>query len=1427
MITVSPEDVILFEQNGFTENDIKESVYHHRANGLSDDEIQGKINNRIAEFKKTSQNQKAFNSTLELDRNNNYVKTGDYDLDRLSASFFTPEELKEIDSKGPVGWWELAKKTDKTERLPFSGDIETGVKATKLNIISDKLEKGEEISQADRQFLNNYMRDYIEVSRRGTTWGAKVTDVILDMPAWMVEIGGISLVTGGFGSIPATAKKVAAKSGSKAALNYTTKALIKSAKKAGTKGAVLNAAKANAVLAPKVYANYAQRRISDGIAITDKGEAYLKEVEEKPAITVLKALADTNIEAGTELIAGQYLNLGGALVANSSAGKAAAKGFIKAFDLLPKKTRVALESAARKLRPNDNIDSLFKSGGFNGVLEEMGEERVADILKTTLDLDPEEGYSADQFMKAINPGADELLVELGAFAIMGGISRSGSIMYNNLRSRGVSDADAKNAINNLSEIEKDNWVNDEVVKDNYSVNSDITEKDVQEYDATLNDGAVTLKGKVEYNAQQAKPEQYFSDTNYTISNTQKEVYKNYSNIIEKIIQNRKNYNGQIELGETPQILQEAGLEALPLETSSTIINKMQKKKGHNLKSRTLKALPYLLNNPIAVFSSNTQDNSVIVLLNATDKKGLPVMLAIEKNNTKGINEVNFITSGYGRKQNFFSRLLKEGKLIKIRKNNIPAWLQESLDSNNSVSDNHNSVNAIPNRATNSITDNAVNINPNSTELKQSELTSEQEYENEKNNYQEYKKVKKYETSIINKALAPISTELDVINPKLKHALRRYEMETGLKENEYAKEIKPFYDKVQKMSNEDYGIYDLALKNGNTKIIEYLNSKYNMTAEFGNVRKLLDTLYDEAKAVGMDIGKLDNYFPRKVINPAKFLDEISKDSFIRKAIRELDLDNTMTQEEKAQAVNNLLRGYGNKVTLGGSSFTKERRVEKITPELNQYYKDSMDTLADYIKGMNENIQARKFFGKGENVEKSVGAYAKELADEGLISPSQEQRVKELLMARFTQRGVSNSLLAGYRDISYMTTMGNFISAITQLGDNAFTLYKNGAYDSFIGFAQSFTKNHITRADLGIDRIAQEFSEESKTSKAVKEVFKINLIDAMDKMSKETFINASYRRIKRLAKKPTKEFDEMLNNIFGEEAEQVKEDLKNDYVSRNVKYLLFSDLSDFQPISLSEMPQLYLTSGNGRILYMLKTYTIKQLDIYRNECFRKMKDNPVEGLRNLIRLSACLVLCNATADSIKNLLLGRPFDLEDMVIDNLLRLVGFSKWQVYKARREGLFTTLLQSILPPVNIIDDLIKDSLDIKDGKYPYEKPVTDLNSIKDIPIAGKLYYWWFGKGSKTEEKSGAYRKFSNAYNKAKKANDVLKDLDGDMYESYYSKNEKKLANYQLLKGYNNQIQKLKKQRKQLEESGDRESIKNINDQIDETAKAGLEAIKD
>ena len=54
-INVNEEDAKLFEDNGYTYDDVKNAVEHYRTQGLSDDDIQNKINERINEFKLNSQ----------------------------------------------------------------------------------------------------------------------------------------------------------------------------------------------------------------------------------------------------------------------------------------------------------------------------------------------------------------------------------------------------------------------------------------------------------------------------------------------------------------------------------------------------------------------------------------------------------------------------------------------------------------------------------------------------------------------------------------------------------------------------------------------------------------------------------------------------------------------------------------------------------------------------------------------------------------------------------------------------------------------------------------------------------------------------------------------------------------------------------------------------------------------------------------------------------------------------------------------------------------------------------------------------------------------------------------------------------------------------------------------------------------------------
>lgn len=55
MIIVSEEDKKLFEQNGFTKDQVQATVEHYRGQGLSDDDIQNKINAQILNFRGNEQ----------------------------------------------------------------------------------------------------------------------------------------------------------------------------------------------------------------------------------------------------------------------------------------------------------------------------------------------------------------------------------------------------------------------------------------------------------------------------------------------------------------------------------------------------------------------------------------------------------------------------------------------------------------------------------------------------------------------------------------------------------------------------------------------------------------------------------------------------------------------------------------------------------------------------------------------------------------------------------------------------------------------------------------------------------------------------------------------------------------------------------------------------------------------------------------------------------------------------------------------------------------------------------------------------------------------------------------------------------------------------------------------------------------------------
>jgi hypothetical protein len=185
-------------------------------------------------------------------------------------------------------------------------------------------------------------------------------------------------------------------------------------------------------------------------------------------------------------------------------------------------------------------------------------------------------------------------------------------------------------------------------------------------------------------------------------------------------------------------------------------------------------------------------------------------------------------------------------------------------------------------------------------------------------------------------------------------------------------------------------------------------------------------------------------------------------------------------------------------------------------------------------------------------------------------------------------------------------------------------------------------------------------------------------------------------------------------------------------------------DFQPIAKSEMPVKYLEMPNGRIFYMLKSFTLKQFDVFRREAIDKLVSGTAKekatAARNLVYLSGVFMLANATADEIKDFVLGRETSLSDRTVDNIFRLFGASKYDVYNSRERGIGFAVLQRILPPASLFDRLSTDTSRLIEGKEyksgPLEGERYGSEAVQSIPGGGKIYYWWFGRGAQKEQYS-------------------------------------------------------------------------------------------
>lgn len=121
----------------------------------------------------------------------------------------------------------------------------------------------------------------------------------------------------------------------------------------------------------------------------------------------------------------------------------------------------------------------------------------------------------------------------------------------------------------------------------------------------------------------------------------------YRKDLDKMMRSRLTSDLRVYVGRTPPVLRHLGAPDLPVSISRDVVRKAINDIKHFVDTDTIEKLPELMHDPVAVYQSATQDNSLVLWLDATDRKGKPVITAIHLNSDKDNIVVNRIASVYG------------------------------------------------------------------------------------------------------------------------------------------------------------------------------------------------------------------------------------------------------------------------------------------------------------------------------------------------------------------------------------------------------------------------------------------------------------------------------------------------------------------------------------------------------------------------------------------------------------------------------------------------------------------------------------------------------------------------------------------------------------------------------------------------------------
>ena len=622
-------------------------------------------------------------------------------------------------------------------------------------------------------------------------------------------------------------------------------------------------------------------------------------------------------------------------------------------------------------------------------------------------------------------------------------------------------------------------------------------------------------------------------------------------------------------------------------------------------------------------------------------------------------------------------------------------------------------------------------------------------------------------SKIDPLIRPIVSRMEDINKHLGNRMQKFELDQNLLRQEYVDRIQPFSEHYKLMTPATQKTLQRLSSNEKTMpkafdMLEKLQKRDDRFAgvvgEFAATRKALDDLHTLQIENGIELPYRKGYVPR-VMDYDKYMKSFGKEppsqlkvmenEALDKKIDELSSQMKVNAEtgnvgsgrfltsskveldamEKAEVLRDYFEGR-RPAGSGKMGYQKGRTIDAITGENQQYYSDMLDGLQDYVNNATYKVTRNRFTGKGAGgMEKSI------FADITAHAGDRAQEAMDLVGKRIAggERKVGRKTNIA-RNFIYATTIGNPWSTMTQFGDMGMNAFRNGLINTASPFGAK-----VKLKDFGLNDIAAEFTDAGAMKGAMDKLFRGTGFKQLDVAMKQNNMRGALRQAKKqLANKGSKSYKKFIEEnrpyFEGETDDLVNALRRNDMDNENVKLYLFTRLSKTQPISLSEMPEIYLNSKAGRLGYALKTFTVKQLEVVRADILRKLakKETMKEGMQNAARLAVLFGGGTTGINTAKDFMLERPVDLEDSALDAFLSNFGLSRYASWKARQDGLGGLAQAVFTPPAPVLNEALKVAF-ADDKEEALQKQSKEL--LKYVPVVGKDLYWRVGAGVEKSKK--------------------------------------------------------------------------------------------